>query len=126
MTTPIKRPRGRPRKLEKYAGPINLAEAKIAENLPRLIDKALELAEGVTVQEIDRKGEAQIYTRPPDREAIKYLIDRLAGKPTERVEVDDLSSMSDDELIAALSRIGRGSGEAAPDSAELAPDDELS
>jgi hypothetical protein len=50
--------------LEKYKG-----------NLDRLAD-------GVFVE--DDRG--RIYTTPPDRQANIYLIDRVLGRPTERVE----------------------------------------
>ncbi len=80
---------GRPRKREKYARPIAQAEKRIADNLPNIIDKLMELADGVTVQETGKDGSERIYDRPPDREAAKYLIDRIMGKPTERQEVDN-------------------------------------
>jgi len=80
-------PKGRPKKSEKHAGAVAKAEKQIADRLPMLIGKMLELAEGVTVQEIDKEGNETIYTRPPDRQAAEYLINRIMGKPTERQEV---------------------------------------
>ncbi|MEP7357657.1 MAG: hypothetical protein ABI847_10490 [Anaerolineales bacterium] len=80
---------GRPRKAEKYAGQIAALEGTIADLLPELLDLQLALARGVTVQEVDPKtGGLKVYTRPPERKAIEYLINRLAGTPTQRVEVD--------------------------------------
>ncbi len=51
-----------------------------------ILDRALELVDGVTVLEHDSRVQERIYTRPPDREMIKYLMDRIMGKPTERHE----------------------------------------
>lgn len=81
-------PSGRPRKKDQHAGAIAKAEKRIADRLPLLIDKMLELASGVVVQEVDEgDGSVNVYTRPPDRQAAEYLINRIMGKPTERREV---------------------------------------
>lgn len=77
---------GRKPKDEKFKQPIAKAEKKIADKLPWLIDQAMELATGVMVQEWGKDG-PRIYQRPPDINAIKYLVDRIMGKPTERKEV---------------------------------------
>lgn len=77
---------GRKRKAEKFATQIQRAEKKIADKLPWVVDKMLELAEGVTVQEFGPGGPV-IYQRAPDLGALKYLADRIMGKPTERQEV---------------------------------------
>lgn len=78
---------GRKPKDEKFKLPIAKAEKRIADRLPWLIDQAMELAEGVVVQERDKDGTPRIYQRPPDMNAIKYLVDRIMGKPIERKEV---------------------------------------
>lgn len=78
---------GRKPKDEKFKLPIAKAEKRIADRLPSLIDRALELADGVTVQEVDKDGGIVVYTKPPDLKAIIYLVDRVMGKPTERQEV---------------------------------------
>jgi hypothetical protein len=91
---------GRPKRADKFAGQVAKAEKRIADRLPVLIDKMFELADGVTVQTIDDDG-VSVYTRPPDRGALTYLIDRIMGKPTEHKEIDhhiDVSQLSDDEL----------------------------
>jgi len=77
---------GRPRKREKHAGAISKAEKQIADRLPELINNLLELAGGVLVEEVDESGKPRVYRRPPDRAANEYLINRVLGKPTERVE----------------------------------------
>jgi hypothetical protein len=95
---------GRKPKDEKFKVPIAKAEKKIADKLPWLIDQALELAEGVVVQEWGKDG-PRIYQKPPDINAIKYLVDRIMGKATERRELTldkPLGDMTVDELRAIL------------------------
>lgn len=85
---------GRKPLAEKYAPAISKAEAQIAasltrkkDGLPGIIDRMMELAHGVTVQEPDGEGGVRVYTKPPDFKACQYLIDRILGKPTQRNEV---------------------------------------
>ncbi len=76
-------PNGRPRKVDKFAG-------QIADHLPQIIAAQLQLALGVTVQEVDEDtGGVMIYAKPPDHKAGAYLIDRILGKPTSSLEVSD-------------------------------------
>lgn len=77
---------GRKPKKEKYNAAIQAAEGQIRDRLPMLIDKLFELAEGVTVQELKADGSPLIYTRPPDRQAAEYLVNRVMGKPVEKQE----------------------------------------
>lgn len=77
---------GRKPTAEKYAPKINAAEKKIADRLPGLVDNLLELANGVTVQEIGFDGEPRTFTRPPCFKSNAYLIDRIIGKPINKVE----------------------------------------
>ncbi len=98
---------GRKPKDEKFKIPIAKAEKKIADKLPMLIDKALELAEGVLVEDFNIVTmQTTVYQKPPDLGAIKYLVDRIMGKPTERKEITSLdkplAEMTDDELRALL------------------------
>lgn len=96
---------GRKAKPDKFKVPIAKAEKKIADKLPWLIDQALELAEGVVIQERDKEGGLRIYQRPPDMKAIAYLVDRIMGKPTERREMTlekPIEEMTDDELRSIL------------------------
>jgi hypothetical protein len=92
-----------------HASPIQLVEAKISEKLPWLVDKLFELAEGVEVEEIDRKGNRRIYSTIPDRQAIEYLIDRIMGKPAQPIdvmrtirEIAAAEGLSDEETAAAV------------------------
>lgn len=77
---------GRKPKAIKYESQIKKAEKRIADKLPWVVDKLLELGEGVVVQEIGLAGPI-VYQKPPDRDALKYLADRIMGKPTERQEI---------------------------------------
>lgn len=79
---------GRPAKRKTHAGAITRAEKQIADQLPRLIENMLVLANGVLIEEINIvTGKPQVYRKPPDRAANQYLIDRILGKPTERQEI---------------------------------------
>lgn len=78
---------GRKSNAEKYARPIAAAERKIADKLPDIVDRMLELAEGVRVLDVNMVTlEQSVYERPPDRQAIQYLVDRIMGKPKEKSE----------------------------------------
>ena len=58
------------------------AQGIIQPWLQDLLAKLKELADGVLISGKD----AKFYRVPPDRGAIEYLLNRLIGKPTERVE----------------------------------------
>lgn len=77
---------GRKPRDEKFARPIAAAEKRIADRLPELIDRQFELANGVLVEDSGLDGQPVVYRKPPDRQAIEYLLNRIMGKPTERVE----------------------------------------
>lgn len=96
---------GRKRKAQKFETQIQKAEGMIADRLPWLVEKAFELAEGVAVEKVNAQGYPMVYQLPPDLGAIKYLADRIMGKPTERKELSldkPLSEMTVDELRAIL------------------------
>lgn len=96
---------GRKRKAQKFEGQIQKAENMIADRLPWLIDKAMELADGVAVEKMTVTGIPMVYQLPPDMGAIKYLVDRIMGKATERRELTlekPLGEMTVDELRAIL------------------------
>lgn len=95
---------GRKRKTDKFGTQIQKAEGMIVDKLPWLVDKAMELAEGVQVEKPGLVGPV-VYRLPPDITAIKYLLDRIMGKPTERRELaleKPLEEMTDDELRGIL------------------------
>ena len=102
---------GRKPKSERFAVAINRAEKNIADKLPSLIGSLLELARGVSVEEIDKDGNAHVFTRPPDFKAASYLVDRIMGKPTTVVDAEimlDVSSLTDAELETLITTKGRG------------------
>jgi hypothetical protein len=67
---------GRPKKSEKNSGAVVRAEKQIRDRLPEIVEAQLSLALG-SPPEIR-----------PDRAACEYLINRIMGKPTERLEQD--------------------------------------
>lgn len=80
---------GRKPKADKYRPQINRAEKRIVDKLPQLVDRMLDLANGIMVEDTnDLTGETKVYLRAPDRQAGEYLINRIMGRPTERHEVD--------------------------------------
>lgn len=79
---------GRPRKAEKYAGQIAAAEDRIADRLPELVDRAFELAVGVQAVRWSQHGE-KVYDTPPCIKAIAFLFERIAGKATQAVELNN-------------------------------------
>ena len=63
-------------------------ESYIIKHLPDFIGKLEELAMGITIQKVDgRTGEINIYTRPPDRQALEFLIEHGLGKVPQRHEL---------------------------------------
>lgn len=97
-----------------HATPIQAAEGKIRERLPWLVDQMLILAEGFEIQRTDARGRLRIYSAPPDRAAIEYLIDRVLGKPTQPVDVlstvrimAQQAGLSDEETLAAVAEAER-------------------
>lgn len=95
--------------------PVQIAEAKIAERLPWLVDKLLELAEGVRIEKTLRDGTtAIVYQERPDRQAAEYLIDRIMGKPTQPVSLVDVvraraaqEGLTDEETVEAVAEAER-------------------
>jgi hypothetical protein len=118
---------GRPRRAEKYAGPIAAAEDRIADRLPTLVERLFERAEGIFVEREIFGGKARVYREPPCFKSLEYLLNRLMGRPTERHEVTgegggpiavDLSLLPTDDLdrlrdlAAKLAGVGPGGGPA--------------
>lgn len=78
---------GRPPKCVINESPIRVAEKKIADRLPWLVDKLIELVEGVHEEKMIGDGTVLVYKRSPDRQAAEYLIDRIMGKPIQPVDI---------------------------------------
>lgn len=106
---------GRRAKAEVHRDSIRVAEGKIRDRLPDIVDWLMALAEGVQVEDTDLTGRAVVYRKPPDRAACEYLMDRIMGKPTQPVElreraqrVADMLGVDVREVIAEAERIATG------------------
>lgn len=80
---------GRPRKADKYGGHIAAAEDLIADKLPWIVAKGLELIEGVWVEEPGPKGTRRVYKRPPCSRTMLAFLERIAGKAVQAVELNN-------------------------------------
>lgn len=107
------RPRGTIKRVRSEM-PVQAAESKIRDKLPWLVDKLFELAEGVEVQKRDRQGQTRVYSEIPDREAIKYLMDRVMGKPVQPIDLRDkirelalAEGLTDEEATEAVAEAER-------------------
>lgn len=86
---------GRKPKLIKYAGPVAEAEQKIVDHLPSILDAMIKRATGVIIVSEETPTGVDTYAIPPDRQAGEYLLNRIMGKPVERVEHEEGISESD-------------------------------
>lgn len=59
-----------------------------------LVDAMITLSLGVTVQEVDEEGHATVYTKPPDRQALQWLLEKAHGKPTVKTETKHETQIS--------------------------------
>ena len=85
---------GRPKSREVHESAVRKAEKKIRDRLPQLIDNLLTLADGVTVEDVTVEGETVVYRKPPCRQTNEYLVNRILGKPTEKVETDNSGGLT--------------------------------
>ena len=71
---------------------LKVLQDKILEKWEVLINKKLELAEGVFVMKpINKNGqpvEGNIYKEKPDKESLEYLFSMVVGKPTQAVDIN--------------------------------------
>lgn len=100
-----------------FKSPVREAEGKIADKLPWLVDRLMDLAGGVIVEATDLTGRLVVYQRQPDRQACEYLIDRIMGKASQPVELREraervaaLLGVDVREVIAEAERIAAGRG----------------
>lgn len=88
-TTPEKKSRGgRPKRIHRMS--IDDADAFIASRLPLLLERLMDLANGVQLVEYkltDDGPSERIYRSAPDKDALKYLTERVMGKIPQRVEL---------------------------------------
>lgn len=98
VTAKVPNKGGRPRKISKMS--IEDAENAIAAELPKLLERLNDLAMGVIVYTIEAHEEedpdtgetrfipeARVYRMPPDKDALKYLTERVMGRVPQRVEL---------------------------------------
>ena len=87
---------GRPPKRVLNESPIRAAEKKICDRLPWIVDKLIELVDGIHEEKTIGDGAVMVYKRAPDRQAAEYLIDRVMGKAAQPIDV----SYQVDEIAA--------------------------
>ena len=78
---------GRPPKRVVHESPIRAAEKKITDRLPWIVDKLIELVEGIHEEKTIGDNAVIVYKRAPDRQAAEYLIDRVMGKAAQPVDI---------------------------------------
>jgi hypothetical protein len=64
-------------------------DKRIARSFGRCLRNMQILADGVTVQEAEDDGGSTIYTRPPDRAANEYILNRILGRPAGRQPIEE-------------------------------------
>jgi len=64
----------------------NLVTRKISKQTKFLVEKAFELAAGVYILDERDPSKTKYYKKPPNLDAIIYLIDRILGKPVAKNE----------------------------------------
>lgn len=70
--------------------PVVRAEEVLQEELDELILRAIDLAKGVLVQETvmeDGKPVERVYRMPPNPKVLMYVLDRVMGRPAQRIEM---------------------------------------
>ena len=73
---------------------IKMANGRISERLPEIIDKLIELGQGVEAIGYERgNGNPYVYSIPPNFRALEYLCNRVLGKP-----VDETTLMGDNQV----------------------------
>lgn len=76
---------------------IELVHDYLSNEMMEYLRAADDLAKGIyEVEEIDG-GERRVYRRPPDREMLKYLMDRELGRPIARSEAGQIGETHDYE-----------------------------
>lgn len=69
-----------------YESEIQTLTDAIAANVQEIFDKGMELVQGVEAMKVVR-GKEIVYSIPPNAKMIIFFLERLAGKPTQPVEL---------------------------------------
>jgi hypothetical protein len=107
LGTSKKPARGRPRSAERHASKIAAAEKKVAGRLDEIADALLALSLGHWQERVTKGGRKIVYLTAPDRASSEYLWNRVAGKPTEAVEVTGKSGGPVEAVVFYLPTNGR-------------------
>lgn len=107
---------GRTSPVVRYKGVIADAERVIVDHLPDILWSALQLATGQATEEVVNVKTGAIVERrlPPDQKAIKYLIDRIAGTPINRSQMEVSGEVRTNGLVIHLTPQGLPAPEAPP------------
>jgi hypothetical protein len=74
-------PRNKPDDVTKL---IKMANGRISDALPEIIEKLIELGRGVEAVGHQRgNGKPYVYSLPPNFKALEYLCNRVLGKPVD-------------------------------------------
>lgn len=58
-----------------------------------VVDRLFELTQGVEVEQTGSDGESRIFSKPPDANAAKILLEYGFGKPSQSIEVSTPSGI---------------------------------
>lgn len=78
---------------------LNLVHDAIIDELPSLTNSLIDLAKGLHFEERLPNGNIRRYTERPDREALEYLMNRVLGKPAERVELGEAGDFTYEQMV---------------------------
>ncbi len=86
--------------------------AKILEKWGGLIEKKIELAEGVFVMKPMKQGkkvvDIKVYKEKPDSQSLEYLFSVVVGKPKESIDLKhsgEIATITDEQIKRIASRI---------------------
>lgn len=71
----------------------------ILEELPDIIQGAIDLAKGAYIEESLPHGKTRVYRQAPDNVMIQYLTNRVMGKIPDRVELGAAGAFTWEELV---------------------------
>lgn len=75
---------------------IKMANGKISDSLPEIIDKLIEIGRGVRAVGHERgNGAEYVYDIPPNFKALEYLCNRVLGKPVDESTLGGANSVAE-------------------------------